>query len=116
MRHTGNAFRLWVGDGTDDLAKSAVSSDTPYTDSEWHHAVGVREGRTNRLYIDGAPQTATSVTGLVPSTDFFHLGRQYGHLDDRYLRGAIDDVRVYDRALSAEELHDGLWASLAAPT
>ncbi len=104
VRHTGNAFRLWVGDGTDDLAKSAVSSDTPYIDSEWHHVVGVRAGRTNRLYIDGVQQTATSVTGFVPSTDFFHLGRQYSHLDDRYLRGAMDDVRVYDRALSAEEI------------
>ena len=43
-------------------------------------------------------------TGIAPSTDVFHIGRQYSHLDDRYFRGAIDDVRVYDRALSAEEV------------
>ncbi|MBN2130824.1 MAG: LamG domain-containing protein [Sedimentisphaerales bacterium] len=104
VRHSSNVFRLWVGDGTDDLAKSAVGSDELYTDTEWHHVAGMREGQTNTLYVDGILQTATTETGLSASPEFFHIGRQYSHLDDRYFLGLIDDVRVYDEALTADDL------------
>jgi len=104
VRHSGNAFRLWVGDNTADLAKSAVSSNTTYTDTGWHHVLGLRKGGSNYLYVDGVKQTAKSTTPFVPSTDFFHIGRQYSHLDDRYFIGVIDDVRLYNRALADDEI------------
>ncbi len=104
VRHSGNTFRLWVGDNTADLAKSAVSSNTAYTDSSWHHVLGLRKDGSNYLYVDGVKQTAKSTTPFVPSTDFFHIGRQYSHLDDRYFIGVIDDVRLYNRALADDEI------------
>jgi hypothetical protein len=104
VRHNSNVFRLWVGDGTDDLAKSAVSSDVTYTDADWHHVAGVREGQINALYVDGVRQAATTATGLVPSEQFFHIGRQYSHLNDRYFEGKIDDVQLYNKAFTAEQI------------
>jgi len=104
VRHSGNAFRLWVGDNTADLAKSAVSSNTTYTDTAWHHVLGLRKDGKNYLYVDGVKQTATTTTPFVPSTDFFHIGRQYSHLDDRYFIGVIDDVQLYNRALTNDEI------------
>ena len=104
VRHSGNTFRLWVGDNTTDLAKSAVSSNTTYTDTAWHHVLGLRKNGSNYLYVDGVKQTATTVTPFVQSTDFFHIGRQYSHLDDRYFIGVIDDVRLYNRALTGDEI------------
>ncbi len=100
VRHSGNAFRLWVGDGTADLAKSAVSSNALYTDTEWHHVAGVHSGASNYLYVDGVKQTGTSGVPLVPSSDWFHIGRQYSTQADRTFPGLIDDVRVYDTAAS----------------
>jgi len=104
VRHSSNKYRLWIGDGTGDLAKSAVSSDVQYTDTEWHHVAGVREGQANALYIDGVRQAASTNTGFAASPEWFHIGRQYSHLDDRYFAGTIDDVRIYNKALTEAEL------------
>ena len=101
VRHSSNFFRLWVGDGSTDLAKSAVSSNAPYTDTEWHHVAGVRNGQANTLYVDGVLQNATTNTGLAPSTDWFHIGRQYSTQTDRTFPGVIDDFRIYDTAATA---------------
>ncbi|HPM85319.1 MAG TPA: LamG domain-containing protein, partial [Candidatus Anammoximicrobium sp.] len=101
VRHSSNYFRLWVGDSSADLAKSAVSSNGACTDIEWHHVAGVRNGQANTLYVDGELQGGTSTTGFSPSTDWFHIGRQYSTQTDRTFPGLIDDVRVYDTAANA---------------
>lgn len=101
VRHSDNTFRLWIGDGSTDLAKSAVRSDYTCVDIEWHHVAGVRSGQSNTLYVDGVLQKETTTTGFVPSTDWFHIGRQYSTQTDRTFPGRIDDVRVYDTAANA---------------
>jgi hypothetical protein len=103
VRHSSNVFRLWVGDGQTTL-NGVASSDAVYTDTEWHHIVGVRNGQTNALYVDATRQAETTDTGFAASPEFFHIGRQYSHLDGRYFRGLIDDVRLYDMALSDEQI------------
>jgi len=97
VRHSSNVFRLWVGDGSASLSGQATSNNA-YTDTEWHHIAGVRQGQANILFVDGVRQAASNNTNFVPSTEWFHIGRQYSHLDDRYFPGVIDDVRVYDVA------------------
>ena len=104
VRHSSNVYRLWVGDGSADLAKSAASSNVTYTDTEWHHVAGVREGQINALYVDGVRQASTTLTGFVPSSQFFYIGRQYSTQTDRTFIGLIDDVRIYNRALTDEEM------------
>lgn len=104
VRHSGNALRLWVGDGSADLAKSAVSSDVQYTDLEWHHVAGTHEGQTNRLFVDGKKQGGSSLVAVVPSTGFFHIGRQYSSQADRVFNGLIDDVRVYNKAMTEDQV------------
>jgi hypothetical protein len=41
---------------------------------------------------------------MTDSGEFAHIGRQYSSLEDRYWNGAIDDVRIYYRPLSAQEI------------
>lgn len=108
VRHSAGVLRSWVGDGTADLAKSGVSSDTAYTDTEWHHVAMVHQGQANRLFVDGGQQSGTSNVTLVPSREFFHIGRQYSHLDDRYFEGLIDDVRVYKKAMTQAQVREVL--------
>jgi len=104
VRDSSNVFSLRVANGKLGEVSGQVSSDLTYTDTDWHHVAGVREGRINALYIDGVKQSETSVTDFVPSADFFHIGRQYSNNDYRYFRGLIDDVRIYDVALTPEEI------------
>jgi hypothetical protein len=104
VRDSSNFFGLRIASGELGEDSVQVSSDLTYTDMDWHHVAGVREGRINTLYIDGVKQSETSVTDFVPSDDFFHIGRQYSNNDYRYFRGLIDDVCIYNKALTAEEI------------
>ncbi|MBN1671107.1 MAG: FecR domain-containing protein [Kiritimatiellae bacterium] len=74
----------------------------------WVHLVGVYEpGRALRLYLDG--ELAGEVTANVPATQHdsaqpVNIGRRPDALPDVYWDGKIDDVRIYNRALSDTEV------------
>jgi len=101
VRHSSNVFRLWVASAGTILA---VSSDGTYTDTEWHHVAGVSQDGVNSLYVDGFAQAATLDAPFDDSGEFAFIGKQYSPQDGRYWNGTIDDVRIYDRVLSLEEL------------
>jgi hypothetical protein len=79
----------------------------------WYHLVGVRDAVNGqfKLYVDGAPAgTATSRCGEA-STGHTVIGRaKYNGSPVDYWRGAIDQVHVYDRALTDAEV-SALYAS-----
>jgi len=102
VRHSSNVFRMWVG-RNDDLQN--VSSDVTYNDTDWHHVVGVCQGSTNLLYVDGVKQTATLEDHQFVDSGFYaQIGKQYSTTDERYWVGTIDDVRIYYRALFEQEI------------
>jgi hypothetical protein len=82
----------------------------PLDDTSWHHVTlvfdGTQAGNAARLkgYVDGAPVTLT-FSGTVPSTTTsnatpINLGTVGGALT----RGLVDDVRIYNRALTSTEI------------
>ncbi|MGP4003960.1 exo-alpha-sialidase [Streptomyces sp. 8N706] len=91
-------------DGARPAATATVSSDGAYNDGAWHHvALRRSEGRL-LLTVDGGRTLAADVPGSVSRSSTFgvHLGQS---ADSRsWLNGGLDEVRVYDRALSDEEL------------
>jgi len=77
----------------------------------WHHLAGTYDGRQLKLYVDGRlTDTADHVGSIARSASDVEIGRN-SERNDRLYTGAIDDVRIYRRALSAAEI-----TSLAAPT
>ena len=84
-----------------------LSTGIPFpSDSAFHHyAVTVDATAGNsRLYIDGSlSATLGSAINPVPGGTDTRLGRQFnGHAE--YFGGAIDDVRIYDTALTAGQV------------
>ena len=76
-------------------------------DGSWHHVVTTRVGATLTLYRDGA--LVTSSTGAGTANVSSGVNTRFGISacvpgGRAYLNGAIDDVRVYNRALSADEI------------
>ncbi|MYC43415.1 MAG: hypothetical protein F4X52_12855, partial [Acidimicrobiaceae bacterium] len=75
----------------------------------WHHiAVTLPEnGMSNeaRIYVDGIQLKAATIGGAVVTvntgTSYALIGRRNG---GGYYRGSVDDVRVYDQALTAEQI------------
>jgi hypothetical protein len=75
---------------------------------EWHHFAYTFDGKTHRLFKDGAVASNTTV-GLSPIVPFKRLelgrfGGGGGFEAGFYWDGSLKDVRIYDRALSDAEV------------
>jgi hypothetical protein len=69
----------------------------------WSHLAGTYDGTTLRLYVNGAQVSSKSVSGgLVNGTGPLHVGGNAVWAE--WFSGQIDDLRIYNRALSATEL------------
>jgi hypothetical protein len=96
----GSRVRMWVHIGGSWQSATSVGT---IAVGDWHHVLGSYDGQTIRVYIDGWLQGSTSAAGTMSNgNQVVTIGarspnRQY------YFGGAIDDVQIYDRALSAEE-------------
>ena len=72
-------------------------------DGNWHHIVGVVDGTTVKLYRDGNfIISATGTNNLNTGNAKVVIGRHPLYPD--YFNGLIDDVQIYNRALSADEI------------
>lgn len=81
-----------------------VTTSDSYIDGEWHHisVTAVADGELT-LYVDGTEQTTESIDGpLYTGSGKTWIGQSPSQV--RPLRGAVDDVRIYDRALSGSEI------------
>jgi hypothetical protein len=108
---SNSAFYLQYSGADNRLAFSfagirALAPAAPQT-GQWYHLVGVYDVRTGTLtlYVDGQPAgTAQScISGASSGPTVIGRARFNGGSVD-YWRGAIDQVHVYDRALSATEV------------
>jgi concanavalin A-like lectin/glucanase superfamily protein/Big-like domain-containing protein len=74
-----------------------------YNDGKWHQVVYVVDSAGGRLYVDGT-QTAslawTGSAGPTTTTQPLHIGDYPGITGGAYFAGVIDDVHIYNRALS----------------
>jgi len=69
----------------------------------WKHYVVVKSGNEYSVYIDGVLQgRATNSTNIGGTTNEFRIGMWSG--SGQIWNGLIDEVRIYNRALSAEEV------------
>jgi hypothetical protein len=74
-------------------------------DDLWHHVVGVYNGTHCYVYVDGSlNSTYDPVVGTPEGQgDAFYVGYEIGN-GGRGFDGTIDDVRVYNRALTSEQI------------
>ncbi len=74
-------------------------SDLPL--NEWLHIVGVYDGSQAMIYMNGALMDSHGgLSGQVKTGQVARLGENI----NSYFKGAIDNVQVYNRALSEEEI------------
>jgi len=91
-----------------EYGKRNTHGSTHVTDGVWHHVIGVREGDRIRIYTDGNLEDDDSLKGDdfdLTGIDQHNalLGAIWHHSHDqieKFYTGLIDDVRVYNCALS----------------
>lgn len=91
-------FRNSVGTGHD-----IVMALTP---NVWQHIALVYDGSTLKSYLNGVLNTSIAASGVVTDgTRPFHIGKNFENFQNHYFNGRIDDVRLYSRDLSAQDIY-----------
>jgi hypothetical protein len=98
----------------DDDNKRQAHANTPVNDGQWHFILGQREGTEIRIFIDGVLETTTSVDAEYDLSGTAQHNAYIGAVTDhnsegesplyKLFGGLIDEVQVYDYALSAQEV------------
>lgn len=110
----GESHHVFVGTAPNGRALAfdsfSLSGNRPVADDRWHHVVYTYGGGTGRLYVDGT---------LDASADYDRIeGGATGYIGHdvalgNYFSGSVDEVAIYDFALSAEQVRAHFQASRA---
>ncbi len=107
-------FETWAWSTVSTRASSTVAMN----DNKWHNAVAVYTSSddTVRFYVDGVlNDTKTQAGAAIDTSSPFALTIGSNTVSTQFFPGSIDDVRLYNRALSASEVA-ALYRSTAANT
>ena|GEM_PF-1724561 len=100
-------------------AHSGVDGMSNVNDGEWHHLVGVYDGQMLCLYTDGMLDKALAAEGSIAKNTYNVVIGENIERRGRFFYGLIDEVAVFNNALTAEEvrkLHSEGCASFIAPS
>ena len=108
----GNVVMLELANGEPDIYEA--DGEQAYTgvniiDGQWHMLTYVRSGAIGTIYIDGAPKaTHSAVSYNFSANDRWSLAQEWdgGPTPSDFAIGTIDDVLVWDRALSLSEVQE----------
>jgi hypothetical protein len=110
----GGGPRVPSGGGTFAGSIRQTSGTNPVPVDRWSNVAVTYDGAALRLYVNGRQVSSEAVSGTIetpPDPLWIGGNRPYGeHFD-----GVIDEIRVYDRALSATEIRRDI-ATPVAPT
>lgn len=110
---TGEIFFQIISDATvaDEFINAATTA-SGFNDGEWHHVVGTYDGSESingvKVYVDGIarPVTASATQDAVSSSMLQNTAVSVGArgAGGFELTGHMDDVRIYDSTVSANEV------------
>jgi len=90
----------------------SVSGTTNACDGRWHYLTAVKSGNTGYIYVDGNQQNSGTVKN-VTSTDRATIGAaRYTGGIVYFFNGSIDEVRIWNRSLSADEVKQQYYSNL----
>ena len=86
--------------------------------NKWVNLCATFDGQTRRFYVDGVRiASITSPPAPVVLGKPLYIGAlKYSNVVDSFFHGAIDDIRIYNRALSDNEVHLLFLSAAASPT
>jgi len=93
--------RLRLGNNTVEL----ISPNNVFELGQWHHLAMIYDGSTLRILVDGETVASTSASGSIAQQPDNPVAiGNHPQAGARSLNGAIDQFRIYDRALTADEI------------
>jgi hypothetical protein len=105
LKRTNN-FQFYI------TASGLLSGPIPTTG--WVHITATYDGATRKIFINGELSTSDSFSTAIPnSPNNLEIGRYFENNDKIYSE-RIDDVKLYDRVLSLDEILQNYRAGLSA--
>jgi hypothetical protein len=102
LQHNGTNTNFEFGIKTN-IADAYVTSLTSPSAGVWYHLVGTWDGSLIKLYINGVLEKTGTRTGTIPSSTIpVKIGSSSSNA--RWFNGIIDEVNLWDRALTQEEV------------
>jgi len=109
---TWDGFSLWASHYSSGPAlvtwsqgDQRLARGTPLPLATWKHLVGTFDGTVNRIYVDGTEASVAASMGYrAPSSFDLWIGTMGFSAPDYHLEGAIDEVMIWKRALSPDDV------------
>ncbi|MHC4352370.1 MAG: LamG-like jellyroll fold domain-containing protein, partial [Planctomycetota bacterium] len=102
LKHaSNNSIEFFIYDNGWHVAQ--VSVDDSFN-GEWHHVLGTYDGLEVKTYVDGVLGATNAHAGAIEVQTHNLTIAINSEETDRYYYGVIDEVKIYDRALSAGEI------------
>jgi hypothetical protein len=97
-------LRLLNTTGKPEFVDNADSSTSPtaIATGQWYYLTGVHSNGVLFIYVNGVLQAQVSSNNSLPGSPSSYIGSRNG--SGFFINGLIDDVRIYNRALSAAEI------------
>ena len=104
FRLSGGKVKFWDYNGG--YGFSASNSIHSVNDNNWHYVVFVKNGTSGKFYIDGAyDNSVTAAADVSYVSNDFVVGKDYRD-NNNFFNGSIDEVQVFNRALSSEQIKE----------
>ncbi|GAA3612957.1 LamG-like jellyroll fold domain-containing protein [Flavivirga amylovorans] len=111
----GYAFRInstsqfrMVWRDPNDSSNNVMQTSATIPENEWHHIAATYDSGTNMtsLYIDGYLEDSDDTLDPIntPSDSHFLIGAAHHIKRQQKMRGSVDEVRVWDVALSSDQI------------
>jgi len=116
MAKGDDSYRTSRGGGTGDATHMGISGTSVgggngwfngtviVTDNQWHHMAATYDGAEGRIYIDGVLDVTSPGTGQINISNYDLYIGENSQATGRFFHGLLDDVRIYDGALTEEQI------------
>ena len=111
--HNGGIFNKWSSDGYMLTTKATGGNGISFYDSSdalgslgvlstdtWYHVVARADGINKSIWIDGVKNAEKPIATWVNNNDIPTIGKYLS----AYFNGTIDDMRIYNRSLTEQEI------------
>jgi len=98
-----NNYVYWGGQCNSPM--HAYSAQVDITNN-WHHIVATYDGNTLKLYWDGKVKISQKTQGSFNSNIPVGIGGALSHINEEFFHGIIDNIRIYNRALTISEVEE----------
>jgi hypothetical protein len=102
----GKGLRFWIHTNGRRVERT-TALDYDFHDQQWHHLYLTYDGAQMKLYVDAQLKDAHPVAGSIDSAPILNIGQRNASVNNgraNTFKGRLDDIQVYNKALTADEI------------